>query len=116
LFMLPSGALLIDNPGMREVGLWGETEDLETSFADVAALAAECRFSDCRHEAEPGCAVRAALCGGTLDKGRYEGWRKQQRELAYLERQDDARARMAQQRMLKERARRIRDFSKDRRA
>jgi len=116
MLVLPWGALLIDNPGMREVGLWGGTEDLEASFADVTALAQGCRFTDCGHEAEPGCAVRAAVAAGTLDEGRYEGWRRLQKELAYLDRRDDVQARMAQHRMLKERARHIRDFRKDRRA
>jgi ribosome biogenesis GTPase / thiamine phosphate phosphatase len=116
MIVLPTGALLIDNPGMREVGLWGEMEDLEAAFADVASLARECRFSDCLHEAEPGCSVRAALRDGTLNEGRYESWRKLQKELAYLERQDDVRARIAQQRMLKERSRKIRGFRKDHRA
>jgi ribosome biogenesis GTPase len=116
MFVLPTGALLIDNPGMREVGLWGAEEDLDASFADVAALARECRFSDCRHDAEPGCAVRAALVEGSLDEGRFEGWRKLQKELAHLAAREDPRAREAVRQLWKSRAKMIKGFRKDSRA
>jgi ribosome biogenesis GTPase len=79
LITLPHGGLLIDTPGMREVGLW-ETP----SFADVDELATQCRFGDCRHETEPGCAVRDGL-----DPERLEAWRKLEREQAWV---DDRRA------------------------
>jgi ribosome biogenesis GTPase len=87
LFVLPHGGLLIDGPGMRELGLWGEEEGLEQAFADVLALAASCRFSDCAHQHEPGCAVRAALDAGSLSVGRLESFKKLQREQAYHARQ-----------------------------
>lgn len=87
LLVLPGGALLIDNPGMREVGLWGGEEDLAGSFADIESLAAGCRYADCRHVAEPGCAVRAALEAGSLDVGRYGSYQKLRRELAWVEAQ-----------------------------
>ena len=112
MVLLPNGALLVDNPGMRQVGLWGDEEDVNDAFSDVAALAASCRFSDCRHGAEPGCAVRAALGDGSLDSARYESWRKLQRELAFLARRDDVRAQAAQKQMLKNRARSMRGFQK----
>jgi ribosome biogenesis GTPase len=115
LVVLPSGALLIDNPGMREVGLWGDEEDLDSSFADIKELSRSCRFGDCRHAAEPGCAVRAALDEGTLDPGRYAGWRKLQRELAFLAQRDDVRAQAAQRQMLRNRAKLQKSFRKDRR-
>jgi ribosome biogenesis GTPase / thiamine phosphate phosphatase len=116
LVILPSGALLIDNPGMREVGLWGGEEILADSFSDVAALARGCRFSDCTHAAEPGCAVREALRDGTLDERRFEGWAKLQRELAFLARQTDVRARLEHEKRWKTIAKYQKTFRKDRRS
>jgi ribosome biogenesis GTPase / thiamine phosphate phosphatase len=84
LVPIPGGGLLIDNPGMREVHLWLADEGLEAAFADIAELAASCRFADCRHETEPGCAVRAALEDGTLARDRWERYRALERELAEL--------------------------------
>ena len=96
LIALPGGASLVDTPGLREVQLWAEAgEDaagLAAAFADVAALAAGCRFANCAHDAEPGCAVRAAVADGRLDEGRLDAWRALRRELAWLERRQDARA------------------------
>lgn len=93
LLVLPGGALLIDNPGMREVGLWGGEEDLAGSFADIESLAAGCRYADCRHDAEPGCAVRGALEAGSLDPDRYASYQKLRRELAWVEAQATERGR-----------------------
>ena len=84
LVPIPGGGLLIDNPGMREVHLWLADEGLEAAFTDIAELAATCRFADCRHETEPGCAVQAALADGTLDRNRWERYRALERELAEL--------------------------------
>lgn len=92
LVPLPRGGLLLDTPGMRELGLWAEEESLDAAFDDVAALASACRFADCTHEHEPGCAVLAAVDDGRLDAARLESYRKLGRELAYLERRTDARA------------------------
>jgi ribosome biogenesis GTPase len=93
LVQLRNGALLIDTPGMRELQLWTADAGLESAFADVEALAARCRFGDCAHESEPGCAVRAAAESGALDPARLESWRRLRRELAWLEiRQDEAAA------------------------
>jgi len=86
LFALPCGALLMDTPGLRELQLWDAAEGVSQAFADVDALAAQCRFSDCRHEDEPGCAVAAALVAGTLDRARLENHRKLLREQAFLRR------------------------------
>jgi ribosome biogenesis GTPase len=83
LFVLPHGGLLIDGPGMRELGLWGEEEGLEQAFADVLALAAGCRFGDCQHQGEPGCAVRAAVDAGELSEERLASFEKLRREQAY---------------------------------
>jgi ribosome biogenesis GTPase len=84
LVPIPGGGLLIDNPGMREVHLWLADEGLEAAFADIAELAAGCRFADCSHGTEPGCAVQAALRDGTLSRDRWERYRALERELAEL--------------------------------
>ena len=81
LVPLPSGACLIDTPGMRELKPTGE-EDVDRNFADIEALAEQCRFRDCRHEREPGCAVRAAIEAGTLDSDRYAHYLKLRDEVA----------------------------------
>jgi ribosome biogenesis GTPase len=81
LLRLPSGALLVDNPGVREVQLWGSESGDEETFADVEQIAAECRFTDCGHESEPGCAVRVAVEEGRLEATRLQSWRGLQEEL-----------------------------------
>lgn len=85
LFALPGGALVIDTPGMRELQLWGEGRGLDQAFDELAALAARCRFADCRHLAEPGCAVRAAVEQGRLDPARLASYRKLQAEQQHHE-------------------------------
>jgi ribosome biogenesis GTPase / thiamine phosphate phosphatase len=82
LFVLPGGALVIDTPGLRELQLWESQSDLDAAFSDVLALAARCRFRDCRHGNEPACCVRAALADGGLDRDRYASFLKLQTELA----------------------------------
>lgn len=84
LFPLPSGALLLDTPGMRELGLTGDGEGLEEAFADIAALAETCRFTDCRHGGEPGCAVAQALADGRLDPERKASYDKLRNEEAWI--------------------------------
>jgi ribosome biogenesis GTPase len=91
LVLLPHGGLVLDTPGMRELQLWNADEGIGTAFADIDELVAQCRFSDCAHEREPGCAVRAALHDGELDRERYESWRKLQRELEHLRVRQDGR-------------------------
>lgn len=93
LVHLPGGALLLDTPGMRELQLWADESALDETFADVAGLARECRFSDCAHGQEPGCAVRAALANGSLPQIRWESYRKLQRELRALAVKQDVRLR-----------------------
>jgi ribosome biogenesis GTPase len=93
LLLLPAGGLYLDTPGMRELRLWESDEGLATTFDDIAAAAALCRFADCSHEREPDCGVRAALADGTLDAGRYASWRKLQNELRWLAVKQDARLR-----------------------
>ncbi|MGH2994946.1 MAG: ribosome small subunit-dependent GTPase A [Gaiellaceae bacterium] len=85
LVLLPGGGLLLDTPGMRELQLWAGEESLDGAFQDVAELAAGCRFADCAHDQEPGCAVRAALADGSLRAERWESYRRLQRELRALE-------------------------------
>ncbi len=85
LVLLPGGGLVVDNPGMREVHLWLADEGLEDAFEDIAELAAGCRFTDCRHDTEPGCAVRAALAEGRLAPERWRSYEELRRELAELE-------------------------------
>lgn len=92
LVQLPGGALVIDTPGMRELQLWVADEGLEESFADVTSLFEHCRFSDCGHESEPGCAVKEALADGTLAPERWESYLQLQAELEHLERRLDKRA------------------------
>lgn len=93
LVKLAGGALLIDTPGMRELQLWTADAGLDAAFADVEALAVRCRFGDCGHDAEPGCAVRAAAKSGALDPERLASWHRLRRELAWLAtRQDEAAA------------------------
>lgn len=86
LFLMPEGGILMDNPGMRELHLWGEEEDLAESFTDIEGLAASCRFNDCRHRAEPGCAVLAAVAEDRLNAERLGSYQKLRDELASLQR------------------------------
>lgn len=105
LLLLPEeGGVIIDTPGMRELQLEdGAEAGLSEAFAEIAELAGACRFGDCAHEAEPGCAVRAAIADGSLPEGRYAGWLKLQRELAYQRRKEDP----AEQRAERDRWKRI---------
>ena len=89
LFVLPGGQLLIDTPGLRELQLWAPAESVEAGFLDIAELSRGCRFRDCRHQGEPGCAVAAAIEAGDLDARRLENFHRIGRELRYLERQSD---------------------------
>jgi ribosome biogenesis GTPase len=117
LVQLPTGALLLDTPGMRELGLWEADAGLEAAFADVEALAAGCRFSDCAHESEPGCAVRAAAEAGLIDPARLAGLGKLRRELAHLERLHDPLARQENKKLWARRSRALRaHYMKARRA
>ena len=91
LVPLPGGAVLIDTPGLRGVGVVADEAALEATFADVAELARRCRFRDCAHRTEPGCAVRAALESGELPERRYDSWLRLAKEAAWQERRSDAR-------------------------
>jgi ribosome biogenesis GTPase / thiamine phosphate phosphatase len=91
LVPIPGGGAVLDTPGVRQVGLLDVADGLDQTFADIAALAAACRFTDCAHNGEPGCAVREAIDSGELPPRRWESWVKLQREVAYELRRRDAR-------------------------
>jgi len=89
LIRLDSGLLIIDTPGMRELGMLDSPTGLSESFADVEQYASRCRFSDCRHDSEPGCEVQAAIARGDLSRSRWESYKKLQREASYSASQTD---------------------------
>jgi ribosome biogenesis GTPase / thiamine phosphate phosphatase len=114
LFALPGGALLMDTPGLRELQLWDADDGISQAFADIEALAESCRFGNCRHEGEPGCAVQSAIDAGALDFGRLENWRKLQRELAFLKRKVDPEAHHNEKRRIKQLMRGVNKMYRDR--
>lgn len=111
---LPGGAVLIDTPGLRAVGLWEGEHGVEQVFADIEDLAGGCRFGDCSHSSEPGCAVQAAIVSGVLDERRLGSYGKLQKELAHVGLRNDIRARRAQARAAGRRYRRIRQDKRER--
>jgi ribosome biogenesis GTPase len=95
LFVLPSGGMLIDTPGLREVQLWdADGGGMVSAFEDIEQLALKCRFTDCKHDTEPGCAVQNAIEEGSLDADRLDNYRKLQRELSHLREKIDIRERL----------------------
>lgn len=92
LLLLPSGGMIIDSPGIRELQLWGTGEGLSETFEDIEVLTGQCRFNDCQHENEPDCAVKEALGNGVLDEGRWRSYLKLQREMRYLYLKQDQKA------------------------
>ena len=98
LIPLPGGGVLMDTPGVRGFGLFDADDGMQEMFGDLEELFGRCRFSDCAHDREPGCAVRAALADGSLEDRRWASYLKLQRELAALARRHDAAARRAYQR------------------
>ncbi|ROO89038.1 ribosome biogenesis GTPase [Actinocorallia herbida] len=93
LLLLPGGGMVIDTPGLRSIGLQADGEGVSRTFADLAELAEECRFTDCAHTTEPGCAVTRAVADGTLPERRLASWRKLQREAEWAASRTDARLR-----------------------
>ena len=114
LFLLPGGAMIIDTPGLRELQLWDVADGLSQTFAEVDELAAQCRFSNCRHRNEPGCAVQTALASGILEAGRLESWRKLQREQEFLLRKADPEIRNAERKRIKVIMRQVKNEYKNR--
>jgi ribosome biogenesis GTPase len=96
LIPLPSGALIIDTPGMREIQIWCGREGLPETFAEIEALAQQCHFRNCQHDQEPNCAIQQALANGELDPKRFLNYQKLQRELRYLTRKQDQQANLAE--------------------
>jgi ribosome biogenesis GTPase len=113
MVLLPRGGILIDTPGMRELQLWDTGEGLAGTFGDIEALAGECRFRDCRHRGEPGCAVAAAVAAGALDDVRLASFRKLQDEQVFQARQQDERGRIEEKRRGREGARALRKRLED---
>jgi ribosome biogenesis GTPase len=93
LIFLPSGGAVIDTPGLREIQIWLDNEGMENTFRDVMEFAEQCRFRDCSHSNEPGCAVLGAIETGDLDEDRFQNYLKLQREMRSLELRQDAKAR-----------------------
>jgi ribosome biogenesis GTPase len=114
LFVMPSGTLIIDTPGLRELQLWNAAEGLTQTFADVDELASQCRFTDCQHQNEPGCAVQDALASGILDGERLESWRKLQREREFLLRKMDPEIGAVQKKRIKISMRQVRENYRNR--
>lgn len=102
LIRLPDGSLVIDTPGLRELQLWTAGDGFHAAFDDVEALAAECKFNDCAHTHEPGCAVLGAVESGELELDRLRSWRKLQRELEAIAARSDRRLREARKRRWKQ--------------
>lgn len=110
LLILPNGGIVIDTPGMRELQAWSDDEGIDKTFGDIEALTANCKFNDCSHLTEPGCAIQIALENGTLDKKRYKGYLRLQKEMAHLKiRQDQKETR----RLNREWDKKIRRYHKD---
>jgi ribosome biogenesis GTPase len=113
LVLLPGHGVLIDTPGMRELQLWDASETIADTFADIEELAAACRFRDCRHTSEPGCAVRAAIAAGELPAVRLESFHKLAAEQAHQDRQKDERAQLDIKRQGRIGAKALRQVLKD---
>jgi ribosome biogenesis GTPase / thiamine phosphate phosphatase len=114
LFMAPGGAMLLDSPGIREAALWADGESVDESFPEIAELARECRFADCSHSGEPGCAVQAGLSEGRLDYGRYESYQEFVREVKFHDLRSSEGAQRAERIRWKNISRMQRDLGKRR--
>jgi ribosome biogenesis GTPase / thiamine phosphate phosphatase len=113
-FMLPSGAMVIDNPGIRELALSADDTVFAEGFHDIESLSAECRFKDCRHESEPGCAVLRAAESGRLEPGRLAAFRKLLKESRYIASLSDVRIRDEEKRKWKQIKKSVRTMDKHR--
>ena len=112
LILLPDGGMIIDTPGMRELQMWGDEDVVRGGFQDIEALAEKCRFRDCGHRTEPGCAVKAAIEDESLDPKRLEGYRKQEEELRHLAHKQSEKARLIEKAKWKKIAKWARDFNR----
>ncbi|WP_421903941.1 ribosome small subunit-dependent GTPase A [Maridesulfovibrio sp.] len=115
LFFLKSGAMVIDTPGMRELQLWGSRKSLDETYSEIHEAAKHCRFRDCTHQNEPGCAVRELLINGSLETERYENYSDMQTELAFIESKVDEKKRHARKAKDKQLSKLIRRTMKNKR-
>ncbi len=113
LVRLSSGSLLIDTPGLRELAIWSDSDGINSAFPDIEEFAAECRFSDCTHTAEPGCAVKRAVTEGTLEQSRYDNFLAMRKELDYLRSRRDEKSRKEYDATLKARGKELSRYIRD---
>jgi ribosome biogenesis GTPase len=114
MVLVPGGGVLIDTPGMRELQLWGAAEGIGRAFGEIQELAARCKFRDCKHQSEPGCAVRAAVESEALASERLGNFRKLAREEQFLEAKQDAALRSERRKELRKLMRSVNRFYRDR--
>lgn len=114
LLLLPEGGLIMDTPGMRSLALWEADSGMEVMFGDIEELIKQCRFHDCQHRTEPGCAVREALESGKLEKKRWESWLKLQKELSHLKAKKDNKLRLQEKQWGREIAKLQKEIYKER--
>jgi len=112
LFLMDNGAMVIDTPGLRELQLWNVEEGLTDTFADIREIARNCKFSDCKHGEEPGCAVKAAVDSGDLKPGRYRNYVEMGQELVSLEQRQDTKAMREKKRQDKIQHKHIKQYKK----
>ncbi len=112
LIFFPNGGMVIDTPGMRELQVWGEEEGLKEVFDDIEELSINCRFRDCSHEHEPGCAVREAISNGSLDSKRLRSYLKLKKEFAYLSDRQTMKPNAIEKARWKKVSQQVRDFKK----
>jgi len=101
LVMLNNGTMIIDTPGMRELGMWDVTDGLSETFEDIKQLASRCKFRDCSHKAEPGCSVKAALATGELSNIRWENFSKLKKEAKFAEKKENINIRLKEKSRMK---------------
>jgi len=114
MILIPGGGVLIDTPGMRELQLWDAADGIGRTFGDIQELAASCKFRDCRHQDEPGCAVRAAVAAEALDAERVESFHKLEREERFLESKQDAAVRSQRTKELRKMMKSVNRFYRER--
>ncbi|MFH0975749.1 MAG: ribosome small subunit-dependent GTPase A [Spirochaetota bacterium] len=114
LFFLPGGLMLIDTPGLRELGLWADEKSIDNAFSDISVIAKKCRFRNCTHQSEPGCAVQKALFEGILDHARYENYLGMKGEISFLNSKTDVKARLEKKAREKKLSKLIKDHFKER--
>jgi ribosome biogenesis GTPase len=112
LTVVPGGGLIIDTPGMRELQLWEGGEGLAETFEDIEKLVLECKFSDCKHESEPGCAVKAAMKTGEIDEARFKSYKKLLNEIKYLEGKQNKRAQITEKKKWKKLSKEMKNKNK----